>query len=81
MLNQELPIFHIKRVIQVIPDIVSMHFSFGGIDLGVAMDDHTSGSLFPKDLRIDIGDMFRQHNGDVDGALPCVAFGLFQGSG
>ena len=34
----------------------------GWVDLGIAMDDNFSGSLFPKDLRIAIWNMFRRYS-------------------
>ena len=62
MLDQELPVFRVKRIVQMIPDIVCVQLLLCGIDLSVAVDDHVSGSLLPENLRIDIRDMLRLDN-------------------
>ena len=51
MLDQELPVFRVKRIVQMIPDIVCVQLLLCGIDLSVAVDDHVFGSLLPENLR------------------------------
>ena len=78
MPEKEITVFCANRIIQMIPDIIRVHFLLSGIDLGVAVDDHIPGSLFPKDLLIDVRNMFMQHDRHIHRAFPGVALCVFE---
>ena len=78
MTNQKLSIFSKFRIIDMIPDIVGVHFLLTGIDLAIAMDDYISLSFFLAYFMINILDMLMQKDRDINTALPGVSSGVSQ---
>ncbi len=78
MLKKEFPVFCAKWIIQVITDIVCMHFLFSGINISITVDNYIFRGLFTKDFRIDVRDMFMQHNRHIHRAFPGVSLGVFE---
>ncbi len=56
----------------------SRYSTLGWVDLGIAMDDNFSGSLFPKDLRIAIWNMFRRYSRSYRGAFSACRLALLR---
>ena len=62
MLIQELPIGCAERIVQMIPDVVCVHFLFGGVERGIAVDDDVPGGLFRENFGIDVGNVFQKNH-------------------